>query len=208
MVHPRAAAITLDRALPPDLDRALPPDLAPETRRRALDRAHQVSAALDDWARGHRFVRRERVVPLALSVAAAAPFADAAALASVARVSLWVFALDDSLDDARDAQHLPLTAARRRAARFGRVLRRLPTDLDDPFLAALAEVRDDLFSYPLGPALGGTWAAALRGTIAGMLREERWRELARSGADAWPSYAEYVANGRYSIGGPPHVWAS
>src|SRR5438128_10199507 len=44
-----------------------------------------------------------------------------------------------------------------------------------------------------------------------MMREYQWRLAYRKGTDAsatLPSYEEYVATGRYSIGGPPHIWAA
>src|SRR5204863_9234262 len=39
----------------------------------------------------------------------------------------------------------------------------------------------------------------------------QWRLAYRKGADdgaTLPTYEEYVATGRYSIGGPPHIWAA
>ena len=76
---------------------------------------------------------------------------------------------------------------------------------------ALCEVRDDLASYPLFDSLGNEWANALCGTLDGMLREYRWSLAYGRGRDPrapLPSYAEYVRVGRYSIGGPPHMWAA
>jgi hypothetical protein len=71
-------------------------------------------------------------------------------------------------------------------------------------------VRDDLATYPLFGAIGSEWANALCGTIEGMQRENAWRVADRTGAGAvcLPTYAEYVATGLYSIGGPPHIWAA
>jgi hypothetical protein len=76
---------------------------------------------------------------------------------------------------------------------------------------ALCEVREDLASYALFEPLGSEWANALCGTIDGMMREYDWRLDYRDVADlqaTLPSYEEYVATGRYSIGGPPHIWAA
>ena len=42
-----------------------------------------------------------------------------------------------------------------------------------------------------------------------MVREHEWRRRYRDdGARSLPSYEEYLRFGRYSIGGPPHVWAA
>jgi hypothetical protein len=187
------------------LDNAFVRHLDSTARRRIEERLGQVVGELDAWGRRFAFVRRERVVPLSISVAAAAPFGETAALVSAARVSLWIFALDDAIDEswysADETRGLV-----RRCCRFLRGDR--PELGADPFLDALAEVQRDLARYPLFDELGPLWAGALRGTIDGMIREETWRVAWRTGRDEPPSYAGYVANGRYSIGGPPHVWAS
>lgn len=179
--------------------------LGPEVSRRVADLAGQVSATLDDWSRKYPFIRRERIPPLALSVAAAAPFAGAAALSSAARVSLWVFGLDDAIDE----EHLAADALSERVRQCSRILRGVLLDpATEPFAGALAEVRRDLSRYPLFTSLGGVWDRALARTIESMLREEEWRRAHRAGSLDLPSYQSYVANGRYSIGGPPHVWAT
>src|SRR5207245_11003317 len=47
------------------------------------------------------------------------------------------------------------------------------------------------------------------GTIEGMTREDQWRSAFRhDGVASLPTYEEYVDIGRYSIGGPPHMWAA
>lgn len=179
--------------------------LEPEALRRIADLAGQVSTALGDWSHGYPFIRPERIVPLALSVAAAAPFADVTALCSAARVSLWVFGLDDMIDE----EHLAAHELSERLRHCSRVLRGRPVrQLTDPFLGALTEVRRDLSRYPLFSELGSVWDRALWRTVASMMREEEWRRAYRAGSLDLPSYSSYLANGRYSIGGPPHVWAT
>src|SRR6266702_2981008 len=79
----------------------------------------------------------------------------------------------------------------------------IPCPSGDSLATALCELRDDLAGYPLFGALGLEWANALCGTIDGMMREYQWRLAYRKGTDArgtLPSYEEYVATGRYSIG--------
>lgn len=179
--------------------------LDPNTLHRIEERFRRVVEGLDAWATTYPIMRRERVVPLAISITAAAPFSPPAALVSAARVSLWVFALDDAIDEEWRSPDETRELARncRQVLRGGSVARG-----EDPFLDALAAVRDDLTSYPLFRELGPVWADALRGTIDGMLREDAWRVAYREGSADLPSYPAYVANGRYSIGGPPHVWAT
>jgi Terpene synthase family 2, C-terminal metal binding len=148
------------------------------------------------------------VWPLSLSVAAGAPFASVEALISTARLSLWVFTLDDLFDEERVPQaELMKRAERYRALAHGEI----PCPNGDSLATALCEIRDDLARYPLFRPLGSEWADSLCGTIDGMMSEYHWRLAYRKGADdraTLPSYAEYVATGRYSIGGPPHIWAA
>lgn len=171
-----------------------------------FDRSARVAQRLHRWAARYPLIRRVRVWPLALSVSAAAPFASVEALSSTARLSLWVFTLDDLFDE----EHVPQAELMRRAERYQAIARgRLPGRPDDSLAVALAEVRDDLARYPLGGPLGPVWAEALCGTIAGMVAEYRWRQRFRAeGDEALPTYAEYLETGLYSIGGPPHVWAA
>ena len=139
-----------------------------------------------------------RVWPLALSVAAAAPFAAVQALISTARVSLWVFTLDDLFDEEAVLE----SEMMRRADRYRSLAHGGDPDLGEDSLAvALREIRLDLARYSLFGSLGTEWANALCGTIDGMVREYQWRTLLRQdSAMPLPSYEEYIANGLYSIG--------
>jgi Terpene synthase family 2, C-terminal metal binding len=172
---------------------------------RIFDLTARVSHALRLWAVRYPLVRRVRVWPLALSVAAAAPFAGVDALISTARVSLWVFTLDDIFDEERvpEAEMTKRADRYRTLAHGGSV-----TAPEDSMATALQEIRDDLTRYPLFEPLGGEWAKALCGTIDGMMREFQWRAmLCHDPSAPLPTYEEYIANGLYSIGGPPHIWA-
>ncbi|MBI4317386.1 MAG: hypothetical protein HY675_02760 [Chloroflexi bacterium] len=179
-------------------------DAAQCTRVREI--SAQAARELDQWARRYPLIRRVRVWPLAMSVAAAAPFSSVRAVVSSARVSLWVFTLDDVFDE----ELVQADELMRQAECYKAIVSNgLTVTMDDSLAAALCEVRDDLARYPLFGALGREWAAALCGTIDGMIREYEWGLSYRQRADfVLPSYEEYVANGLYSIGGPPHVWAA
>jgi hypothetical protein len=173
---------------------------------RIFDLTVKTAAPLHQWASRYPLIRGVRVWPLALSVAAAAPNSSVKALVSTARLSLWVFTLDDLFDEeyVPDAE-LMLRAERYRAIAYGKSV---PTG-GDSLAIALAEIRADLAQYPLFESIGHEWADALSGTIDGMIDEYRWRLELRDGNDRnLPSYEEYMASGMYSIGGPPHVWAA
>jgi hypothetical protein len=173
-----------------------------------FDLAEQSEPALHAWAACYPQIRRVRVAPLALSVAAAAPFGTVEALISTARQSLWIFTLDDLFDEGQVA-HAELIE---RAACYRALAHReIPCPTGDSLATALCEVRDDMATYPLFESLGSVWADALGGTIDGMLAEYRWSLAYGRGEDPrapLPSYAEYVRTGRFSIGGPPHMWSA
>lgn len=184
--------------------------LDPAEQMRIFDLSARTSQTLHKWAARYPLIRRVRVWPLSLSVAAGAPFTSVEALISTARLSLWVFTLDDLFDEER----VPQAELMKRADRYRALAhQQVPCPSGDSLATALCELRDDLATYPLFAALGSHWADALCGTIDGMLAEYHWRAAYRKGtsndpAATLPSYDEYVATGRYSIGGPPHIWAA
>ena len=182
--------------------------LDPADQVRIFDLSARTSQTLHRWAARYPLIRRVRVWPLSLSVAAGAPFTSVDALISTARLSLWVFTLDDLFDEER----VPQGELMKRALRYRALAHReIVCPTGDSLATALCELRDDLATYPLFGPLGAEWANALCGTIDGMMREYQWRLAYRKGTDSrgtLPSYEEYVATGRYSIGGPPHMWAA
>jgi Terpene synthase family 2, C-terminal metal binding len=182
--------------------------LDPAEQVRIFDLSARTSQTLHRWAARYPLIRRVRVWPLSLSVAAGAPFTSVEALISTARLSLWVFTLDDLFDEER----VPQAELMKRAERYRALAHsEIPCPTGDSLATALCELRDDLASYPLFASLGLQWANALCGTIDGMMREYQWRLAYRKGTDSratLPTYEEYVATGRYSIGGPPHMWAA
>jgi hypothetical protein len=178
--------------------------LPPDEQVRIFDLSARTSQTLHRWATRYPLIRRVRVWPLSLSVAAGAPFTSVEALISTARLSLWVFTLDDLFDEER----VPQTELMKRAQRYRSLAHKeIPCPNGDSLATALCELRDDLASYPLFSSLGKEWADALCGTIEGMTREYQWRSAFRHDG-ALPAYEEYVQIGRYSIGGPPHMWAA
>ena len=182
--------------------------LDPAEQVRIFDLSARSSQKLHRWAARYPLIRRVRVWPLSLSVAAGAPFTSVEALISTARLSLWVFTLDDLFDEER----VPQGELMKRAQRYTALAHReMACPTGDSLATALCELRDDLATYSLFGPLGSGWANALCGTIDGMMREYQWRLAYRKGTDeqaTLPTYEEYVATGRYSIGGPPHMWAA
>src|SRR5213082_3214491 len=135
---------------------------------RIFDLSARTAQTLHRWAARYPLIRRVRVWPLALSVAAAAPFSSVEALVSTARLSLWVFTLDDLFDEER----VPQVELMKRANRYRQLAHReIACPSGDSLATALCELRDDLATYALFDSLGTEWADALCGTIDGMTRE-------------------------------------
>jgi len=176
---------------------------------RIFDLTTRASRELHRWAALYPLIRRMRVWPLSLSVAAAAPFAPVAALVTMARMNLWVFTIDDLFDE----EIVPFPELQRRVAHYKEILsggRVEPKRERDRLLGALQDIRDDLSTYALFPAFQPFWAEAVSGTMESMLREHEWRLLYRNGDGnyALPSYDTYLNDALYSIGGPPHIWTA
>ena len=180
--------------------------LDPVVRQEIFSKAALVSDELKLWAAPYSTIRTVRTFPLALSVAAAAPFATPSELLDTARVSLWVFTLDDLFDEELFAP----SEIVQKATLYGEIARSETVGpQSDPLAIALADVRNHLLEYPLFPSLGGIWGEAVSRTIAAMTREQEWRNAWRSdGPASLPGYDEYVENGLNSIGGPPHIWTA
>lgn len=166
----------------------------------------QASRAIEQWAVLRPQIRRERILPLSLTFAASAPFADVDSLVLAARQTLWIFLLDDLFDE----EQLPDEALLHCVEDYCALVKGTAiASSDDVLCEILAGVREDLSRAPLFAALGREWEHALRGTIGGMVREHEWRIAYRRGdLSALPSYEEYLSIGRYSIGAPPHIWAA
>ncbi len=180
--------------------------LSAAERERIVALANDVATDLAEWSRRYPLIRPVRCLPLALSVAASAPFCSRSDIFSTARVSLWVFAVDDAFDEGGWSRRVLV----RRANEYRAICRGGRATLGQDELAyALSEIVDDMARFPVFQPLSSTWAGAIEGTLDGMLREDNWRhDFRRFGRPALPTYREYMTAGRYSIGGPPHIWSS
>jgi len=181
----------------------------PAEQVRVFDLTARTAQALHRWAARFPLMRRVRVWPLALSIAAAAPFSTVDALITVARQGLWVFALDDLFDE----EHVTPRELLRRAERYQAIARdeRAPAE-QDSLAVALREVREDLAGYPLFPQIETRWINAFCAGVDAMTREYHWREERRSGraepAYPMPDYESYLVTGICSINAQPHSWAT
>lgn len=214
MVHVRASEASLESGteqragdLWNGLQSSFLASLDDDQKLRIFDLTTRASRSLHRWATRYPLIRRVRVWPVSLSVAAAAPFASVAALISITRMSLWVFTIDDLFDE----EMVPVAELRRRGVRYRDILAGMRVDRQerDSLALALQDIYDDLNRYRLFPALRDHWAEAITGTLEAMLREHEWRALYRTtGISELPGYDSYLSTGLYSIGGPPHIWTT
>ena len=172
-----------------------------------FDLTARASRELHRWAARYPLIRRVRVWPLSLSVAAAAPFAGLEALVTMAKMSLWIFTIDDLFDE----EIVPFTELQRRVDCYKTILTGVGTEQrckHDTLALALKDIRDDLKSHKLFFALHDRWAGAAIRTLDGMMHEHEWRAMYRLGRNdlSVPDYATYVQYATYSIGGPPVMW--
>lgn len=182
-------------------------NLDEDQKLRIFDLTARMARELHRWAAHYPLIRRVRVWPLSLSIAAATPFASVQALVSAARISLWVFTIDDLFDE----ESVPITELQRRVTRYNDILAGGQADGQrDSLGQALQDIRDDLQTYALFPALHEKWANAISGTLDAMMQEYAWRTEYNMGHNtaALPSYSTYLGSGMYSSGVSSHFWTT
>jgi Terpene synthase family 2, C-terminal metal binding len=183
--------------------------LTADEQLRIFDLSARTARALHPWVARYPLIRRVRVWPLCLSVAAASPFCAVSSLVSMARMSLWVFTIDDLCDE----EIVPYNELHRRVDRYQQLLHAgqvVPREKRDTLANALQDIREDLARYPLFSHLESHWVHAVSQTLSSMLMEYGWRSTYRSSTNTQvvPTYEAYLEHGVYSIGGPPHVWTT
>jgi hypothetical protein len=207
-MHPHEPATDHDKPAILDygLKSAFLSALDPTQKLRVFDLTTRASRELHRWATAYPLIRRVRVWPLCLSIAASMPFAPAKTVVTVARMNLWGFSIDDLFDE----EIVPMAELQRRIGRYREVLAgaELPPHSERDTLAlALQDIRRDLSGYPLYEALRDRWADAVDGLLDGMVGEHGWRLQLQAGA-AVPdlTYAAYMGHSLRSIGVAVHAW--
>src|SRR6266511_2274226 len=163
-----------------------------------LDIAASVSSSSETWLREYPIVKRPSVTAAcALVSTVAMPGLAVPELDLLTRWWLWIFGVDDVLDDLEIPDE-PV------AAWVGRFLHDPPTrpDDSDPLRAAFGSIHHDLRRYPLYPSLGARWRTGMVEIVRGMLLERRWSGAAP--ADQ-PSYEAYLDNATATIALRPYT---
>lgn len=176
--------------------------LAPEERKCIRHVAAQLTADLKPWAEASAVINPVRLPVVALTVAACAPSWNPALLQLLAKVTFWIF----SIDDAIDAEGLPDEVLTSKVASWRTVLEdplRPTPGGGDEHAALLAEIAAEIAKSPLTKPLYGHWRTNFERMFAGMLFErELGRRFRAEGPAALPPYSTYLSHGLYSIGVP------
>jgi hypothetical protein len=163
-----------------------------------LDIAASVSSSSETWLREYPIVKRPSVTAAcALVSTVAMPGLAVPELDLLTRWWLWIFGVDDVLDDLEIPDE-PV------AAWVRRFLHDPPTrpDDSDPLRAAFGSIHHDLRRYQLYPSLGARWRTGMVEIVRGMLLERRWSGAAP--ADQ-PSYEAYLDNATATIAVRPYT---
>jgi hypothetical protein len=167
-------------------------------RRQLLEVARQVTSSSEAWLREYPIVRRPSVTAAcALVSTVAMPGLAVAELDLLTRWWLWIFGVDDVLDDLE----IPDEPVAAWARRFLRDLPTRPGD-GDPLRAAFGSIHHDLRRYPLYPSLEARWRTGMVEIIRGMLLERRWSCAAPAQK---PSYQAYLDNATATIAVRPYT---
>jgi hypothetical protein len=163
-----------------------------------LDIAAAVASSSETWLREYPIVKRPSVTAAcALVSTVAMPSLAVPELDLLTRWWLWIFGVDDMLDDLQVPDE-PVTAWVRR------FMRHPPTihDDGDPLRAALGSIHHDLRRYPLYRSLGTRWRTGIVEIVRGMLLERRWSGAAPA---EQPSYEAYLDNATATIAVRPYT---
>lgn len=177
-----------------------------EERKKAKETTDILVNLLQEWALQYSFVRTIRIFPVALHNATVASRLDIRGSALLAKLTLWIFGIDDAIDEGlislEDLQQRVIGQWYRAAC--GSSPER--ADSSDELVKMLLDVREELSNYRLFDSLQERWSANVRLLAKAMARECQYRSrYIADGSVTLPSVDEYVKNGIFSTGIP--LWA-
>lgn len=190
----------------PRLDEAFFPRVTDEEEAAIATLLDSVVSDAQEWCDGWTLFNRGPILPLALLNCVHFPHLSSAQVGLQVRSSLWIYALDDHIDDGdiADGELEDLLAECLDVARFGRVRSGMH---DLPM--SLSRLRDDLSEQPLWDAVFPAWVTSLTLLVDGMMREHAARQqLHNDGCLVTPlSVDDYLSFAAHSIG-LPHQWVA
>ncbi len=178
--------------------------LSASQKQQIQGRAQALARSLQAWAELHPFVRPKRISTLALVVATVLPHLPFDDALLVAKLTLWIFGIDDQIDE----QLLPLPEAQRKAQSWRALLggETNPTS-DDELTNVLWQIREQLSASPMFGPLQAHWAGCVSTLVETMVREcQAGLAYHARGPDTLPPLEDYLRDGAHSIG--MHLWQS
>ena len=151
-------------------------------------------------------VYTHRIIPIALIVSGAAPFCSVESLAVVVELGLWLFSLDDIVDEnLMSKKDLFKCIHNYRDIIHGNLLKKKNNDELANFLN---DICSNLNQYKIFRRLRSEWTYTLSKIIDSMLEEYHWKlRFKEKGPETLPSYHSYVESTRYSTGVPAYIFA-
>lgn len=176
--------------------------LSQSEHERVQEVAAQLTADLGPWVRDWSVINPVRLPTTALTLAAAAPDWDPASLQLLIKMTLWIFSVDDAIDE----EQISNGVLNRKLSAWRTVLRdplRSHRRASDEHAAILTEIGCSFTESPLFKPLHAHWRRNFERMFTGMLFErETGLRVRAAGPAALPSYSAYLEHALYSIGVP------
>lgn len=188
------------------VNEAFLPEVTSEEEAAIATLLDSVVSDAQQWCDGWSLFNRGPILPLALLTCVQFPHLSSAQVGLRVRSSLWIYALDDLVDngDIADADLQNLLARCLDVARCGRV----GADMHE-LATTLSRLRDDFSTQPMWDAVFPAWVSSLELLLDGMMREHMVRrQLRDDGVLLSPlSVDDYLRFAAHSIG-LPHQWVA
>lgn len=150
-------------------------------------------------------IRTHRIIPIAFVVSGVAPFCDVESLTVVVEFGLFLFSLDDIIDEnLMDKKDLFTCIHNYRDIIHGNLLKKKSHDELANFLN---DIFKNLSQHKIFMRLRPEWTYSLSKIIDSMLKEYHWKlRFKEKGPETLPSYSDYIETSRYSVGVPAYIF--
>ena len=162
-----------------------------------------LTRVMEGWAPRYSSVLPIRIPAIALHNVAIMPQLNILASALIGKLTLWIFGIDDVIDDRRVSLEELRQGLAQRWCQIASGDSYAETDDGDQLAAMLGEIRKELSGYPLFKSLSAEWSTNVRLLIESGVRQYQYAlEYEAHGPKALPTLDEYLQNGIYTIGIP------
>lgn len=174
-----------------------------EEKQKIHQTAQELERLLRIWLPLYPIIRAGRLAPVAVLTATVLPDMPVCWSLLVAKLILFIFAMDD-LADERLLSYIDFLQASKawdEIARYGRAAH--PVEQDGNLSGMLNEIRIELSDCAMFPTLSALWVSRLNQLTHAMANEyEYGLRYQASGKDALPSLEKYIEGGAHSLGLP------